>query len=50
MAAGWLSCPTERLLTELDERIRDVKVGPDGALYVLTDGVDGKLLRLLPPR
>lgn len=36
------------LLTELNERLRDVRMGPDGAIYVLTDGKDGKLLRLLP--
>ena len=30
------------------DRIRDVKQGPDGLLYVLTDASDGKLIRLLP--
>jgi glucose/arabinose dehydrogenase len=38
----------ERLLAELDARIRDVREGPDGALYVLTDRDGGKLLRLVP--
>jgi glucose/arabinose dehydrogenase len=38
----------ERLLTDLHERIRDVTEGPDGALYVLTDETDGKLLRVAP--
>jgi len=38
----------ERLLVDLGERIRDVRQGPDGALYVLTDGTQGKLLRLSP--
>jgi aldose sugar dehydrogenase len=38
----------ERLLTELGVRIRGVSEGPDGALYVLTDGNAGKLLRLVP--
>ncbi|MBC7801731.1 MAG: PQQ-dependent sugar dehydrogenase [Gemmatimonadaceae bacterium] len=38
----------ERLLTDLDARIRDVRQGPDGALYVLTDARDGKLLRVAP--
>jgi glucose/arabinose dehydrogenase/mono/diheme cytochrome c family protein len=38
----------ERLLTELNARIRDVVQGPDGALYVLTDGNAGKILRLVP--
>ncbi len=36
------------LLTDLDERLRDVRMGPDGAIYVLTDGKDGRLLRLGP--
>ena len=36
------------LFTELDARIRDVRSGPDGALYLLTDGEDGKLLRVTP--
>lgn len=35
-----------RLLTDLRERIRDVRQGPDGWLYVLTDAPDGRLLRL----
>lgn len=39
----------ERLLGDLGFRIRDVRVGPDGALYVLTDEDDGRLLRLAPP-
>jgi aldose sugar dehydrogenase len=38
----------ERLLGERDERIRDVRVGPDGAVYVLTDHASGKLLRVTP--
>jgi len=37
-----------KLLTELGERIRDVRQGPDGLLYVLTDSSKGKLIRLLP--
>ncbi len=36
----------ERLLGDLNTRIRAVSAGPDGALYVLTDGADGKILRL----
>jgi glucose/arabinose dehydrogenase len=39
----------ERLLKELGARIRDVRVGADGSVYVLTDEEDGKLLRLEPP-
>lgn len=38
----------ERLLTRLGERIRDVRQGPDGLLYVLTDNADGRVLRLEP--
>src|SRR5262245_52121629 len=40
----------ERLLTELNSRIRGVNEGPDGALYVLTDGNGGKILKLVPKR
>lgn len=36
----------ERLLEGLNTRIRDVRVGPDGWLYLLTDESDGKLLRV----
>ena len=39
----------ERLLTELDERIRDVRATPDGLLYVVTDEDDGRLLKITPP-
>ncbi len=38
----------EKLLTELDSRLRDVRTGPDGLIYILTDGPAGKLLRLTP--
>ena len=40
----------ERLLTDLNARIRGVNQGPDGALYVLTDGNGGKILRLVPKK
>ncbi|AYN15344.1 oxidoreductase [Pseudomonas monteilii] len=36
----------ERLLVDLKARIRDVRVGPDGYLYVLTDDKDGALLKV----
>ena len=36
----------ERLLGDLKQRIRDVRVGPDGYLYVLTDDDDGALLKV----
>jgi len=38
----------ERLLTEKGRRIRDVRVGPDGLVYVLTDEQNGELLVLEP--
>ena len=38
------------LLDELGERLRDVRVGPDGGVYVLTDAAEGRLLRLDPAR
>lgn len=38
----------EPILTELRQRIRDVRQGPDGFLYVLTDDDNGMLLRLEP--
>ena len=36
----------ERLMGELKERIRDVRQGPDGYLYVLTDEKDGTLYKV----
>lgn len=38
----------ESLLTELRQRIRDVRQGPDGLLYVLTDEKPGAVLRIEP--
>jgi glucose/arabinose dehydrogenase len=38
----------ERLLTDLKARIREVVEGPDGALYLLTDETNGRLLRVAP--
>jgi len=38
----------ESLLTELRQRIRDVRQGPDGLLYVLTDAKPGSVLRIEP--
>ena len=37
-----------KLLEDGRERVRDVRQGPDGLLYVLTDAADGKLIRLMP--
>ena len=38
----------ERLLQDLKERIRDVRQGPDGALWLLTDSSAGRILRVAP--
>jgi aldose sugar dehydrogenase len=40
----------ERLLVELGKRIRDVRQGPDQAVYVITSEDNGELLRLVPKR
>jgi glucose/arabinose dehydrogenase len=40
----------ERLLRELRERIRDVRQGPDGALWLLADNSAGRILRLAPAK
>ncbi len=40
----------ERLLTSRGERIREVAEAPDGAIWLLTDDADGKLLRLTAGR
>jgi glucose/arabinose dehydrogenase len=38
----------ERYLGDLRERIRDVRQGPDGLIYLVTDSPDGRLLRVRP--
>jgi glucose/arabinose dehydrogenase len=38
----------ERLLVDLGARIRDARMGPDGAVWLLTDHAEGQLLRLVP--
>ncbi len=40
----------EWILAELKQRIRDVRQGPDGLLYVLTDEDEAGLLRIEPAR
>jgi glucose/arabinose dehydrogenase len=40
----------ERLLQELGERIRDVRQGPDGAIYLVTDNAAGRILRVSPAK
>jgi len=39
----------EILFTEINARIRDLRQGPDGLLYIITDGEQGSLLRVRPP-
>lgn len=36
----------ERILPQLDQRLRDIRTAPDGSLYILTDGEEGELLRV----
>jgi aldose sugar dehydrogenase len=40
----------ERMLRDIDARLRHVRQGPDGFVYLLTDESDGKVLRLEPAR
>ena len=37
------------MIDDRNQRLRDVRTGPDGALYVLVDAADGQLLRISPP-
>jgi glucose/arabinose dehydrogenase len=48
--AGDKPVKEERLLQELRERIRDVREGPDGALWLATDSSSGRILRLAPAK
>jgi len=45
---NWDETARQSLLTDMRQRIRDVRVGPDELVYVLTDEVDGQLIRLEP--
>ena len=47
--AGGKVVREERLLTDVGDRIRDVRQGPDGYLYLLTDSAKGRLLRVILP-
>jgi len=38
----------QRLFGEIGERIRDVRVSPDGSIYLLTDSTNGRVLRITP--
>jgi glucose/arabinose dehydrogenase len=46
--AGGVPGPQDVLFKELGERVRDVRTGPDGALYLLTDSAQGRVLRVVP--
>jgi aldose sugar dehydrogenase len=46
--ANWDETGRQSLLTDLRQRIRDVRQGPDGLVYVLTDEDNGALMRLEP--
>jgi glucose/arabinose dehydrogenase len=45
---NWQEIRREPMLRELKQRIRDVRQGPDGLLYVLTGETQGALLRIEP--
>jgi glucose/arabinose dehydrogenase len=45
---NWDETGRESMLTEMKQRIRDVRQGPDGLVYVLTDEDPGQLIRLEP--
>ena len=44
----WRSCAASRCSARLRQRIRDVRQGPDGLLYVCTDMEEGAVLRIEP--
>ena len=46
--AGDVPGTQELLFTELGQRMSDVRAGPDGALYLLTDDKEGQVLRVVP--
>jgi aldose sugar dehydrogenase len=50
MLAGGDPGKQDTLFKELGQRIRDIRTGPDGALYLVTDEPDGQLIRVVPSR
>jgi glucose/arabinose dehydrogenase len=38
----------QAMFSEIGARIRDVRTGPDGMLYLLTDSEQGKVIRVVP--
>ncbi len=47
-ASGRVAVHQELMLQELKQRFRDIRMGPDGYIYILTDETDGALLRIKP--
>ncbi len=53
-ARSWCACKLQNgkvvgeewLLQDRGRRIRDVKQGPDGAIYIVTEAADGELLKI----
>ena len=51
ISASGEATEAERVFTDVGGRVRDVRVGPDGAIYLLTDHpADGRLVRVTPAR
>ena len=50
LLAGGEPGEQDTLFKELGQRIRDIRTGPDGALYLVTDESDGQLIRVVPQR
>ena len=48
MAATAATAGTEERVIELGQRVRDIRQGPDGLLYVLTEDARGRIVRLDP--
>ena len=50
VAAVFLATGEEHLLGDKDQRVRDVRQGPDGSLFVVTDEDKGELWKMAPRR
>jgi glucose/arabinose dehydrogenase len=47
-ASGRVAAHQELMLQDIKQRFRDIRMGPDGYIYLLTDEADGALLRIKP--
>ncbi len=47
-ASGKMAVHQELMLQDIKQRFRDIRMGPDGYIYLLTDETDGALLRIKP--